>query len=71
MIIVNSALMQNEIIEILENIKEPKYKFIKKNGIRLYFETSIEDLDEASKIAKASIKEKPEAAALFFSVVPA
>ena len=68
MIIVNSPLMQEEIKAILEGIENPKFKFIKKSGIRLYFETDSTDLDEAALIAKAEIKKHPQASTIYFSV---
>ena len=36
MIIVNSPIMQDKIIEILEAVKEPTFEFVKKDGIKIY-----------------------------------
>ncbi|WP_159519133.1 hypothetical protein [Erysipelothrix urinaevulpis] len=69
MIIVNSPLMQDEIKAAVEAIESPTFTFVKKDGIRLYFETESEDLEAAVKIAKTEIKNMPNATALFFSVV--
>lgn len=68
MIIVNSALMQEEIKTMLQAIESPKFSFVKKSGIRLYFETDEEDLDKAALIAKAEIKKHPQASTIYFSV---
>lgn len=56
MIIVNSPLMHDKIIETLENSTEPSYTFQKKEGIKLYFETDMEDQEEAAALAKQMIK---------------
>lgn len=68
MIIVNSALMQDKIIKIIESIEDPKFTFVKKQGLKIYFETDMEDREEAAKIAKAKIKADPVAGSLLFSV---
>lgn len=68
MIIVNSPIMQDKIIEILEASNEASFKFIKKNGIRIYFEVDMVDDEEAAKIAKSEIKKDPISGALIFSV---
>lgn len=70
MIIVNSPIMQDKIIKILESLEEPTYKFIKKDGIKVYFETNLEDKDEACAIAKKEIKKDPMASAIMFTVKP-
>lgn len=68
MIIVNSAIMQDKIIEILESSEKASFKFSKKDGIRIYFETDMEDREEAAKIAKSEIKKDPIGGTLLFSV---
>lgn len=68
MIIVNSPIMQDKIIKILESETDPTFKFIKKDGIKIYFETSIEDKEEACVIAKKIIKKDPMASAIMFTV---
>lgn len=68
MIIVNSPIMQDKIIEILESSDKGDFKFNKKEGIRIYFETSIENKEEAAKIAKSEIKNNPISGALIFKV---
>lgn len=68
MIIVNSPIMQDKIIKILEGMDSPSYTFIKKDGIRIYFETSLEDKEEACKLAKKEIKKDPMGSAIMFTV---
>lgn len=58
MIIVNSPLMHNEIKKQLELNEEPFYTFVKKEGIKLYFETNSEDQEKAVSTAKQIIKNK-------------
>lgn len=58
MIIVNSPLMHKEIIKQLELNEEPLYTFVKKEGIKLYFETDSEDQEKAANIAKQIIKNR-------------
>lgn len=58
MIIVNSPLMHNEIKKQLELNEEPFYTFVKKEGIKLYFETNSEDQENAVSTAKQIIKNK-------------
>ena len=58
MIIVNSPLMHNEIKKQLELNEEPFYRFVKKEGIKLYFETDSEDQEKAVSTAKQIIKNK-------------
>lgn len=68
MIIVNSPLMQKQIQQILEEMEEPNYTFVKKDGIKLYFETNMEDKEEAATIAKKAIKSSDFGSALMFKV---
>ncbi len=58
MIIVNSPLMHNQIIEKLEANESPSFTFVKKDGIKLYFETDAENPESSVGIAKKIIKEK-------------
>ena len=68
MIIVNSPIMQDKIIKILEAIEEPTFEFVKKDGIKVYFNTSLENKEEACAIAKKEIKKDPIASAIMFTV---
>lgn len=58
MIIVNSPLMHKEIEKQLELNEEPSYTFVKKEGIKLYFETDADDSEKAVNTAKQVIKNK-------------
>lgn len=68
MIIVNSPIMQDKIIKIVEALEEPKFTFIKKDGIKIYFETEFEDKDKAAALIKAAIKKDPMGSAIMFNV---
>lgn len=68
MIIVNSPLMQKKIQELLEGMDSPKYTFIKKEGIKAYYETDMEDEEAAATIAKKAIKSTDFGSALILKV---
>ncbi|MGO2988877.1 hypothetical protein [Lactococcus cremoris] len=61
MILVNSAMMQKEIIQLLE---ENGFKHTKKQGLKLFFETPTDD----ASMAKQLIKGSSFGAAVFFNV---
>ncbi|MFV0555755.1 MAG: hypothetical protein ACK5LM_01415 [Lactovum sp.] len=65
MIIINMAMKQEFIIELLES---NGYKYVKKQGIKLYFETPSEDLDADAVNAKALIKASEFGSVLFFNI---
>lgn len=71
MIKVNSALQQDKIIELLNNLTEENIHFgyHKKEGISLLFETDADDLEKAAKIAKSAIKSQSWGSVLYFQVV--
>ena len=68
MIIVNSPIMQEKIIKIVEAMDEPKCTFVKKDGIKIYFETEFEDKEKAAALIKAAIKKDPMGSAIMFNV---
>ena len=68
MIIVNSPIMQKQIIKIVEAIEDPKFTYDKTDGIRIYFTTDFENDEEACKIVKAAIKKDPLGGALVLTV---
>ncbi len=68
MIIVNSPIMQKQIIKVVEAISEPKFTYEKTDGIRVYFNTEAEDMEAACKIVKAAIKKDPMGSALVITV---
>lgn len=73
MIIVTLVHQQEPIIEIIEKSQEKgvSFKFVKKQGMKLYFETDAEDKQVASRIIKDLIKGSPWGAGLFFQVTVA
>lgn len=73
MIKISSALQQDEIIELLEAYDEDglDFKFSKKQGIALFFETNADDLEAAAKTAKSLIKAQPWGSILYFQSIPA
>lgn len=73
MITVSSAMQQDAIIELLNNIDEAgiTFTFKQKQGIKLFFETPAEDLEAAVKLAKETIKAQPWGGVLYFQVAKA
>lgn len=72
MIKVNSALQHDKIIKLLEEYEDEEgvnFFYIKKEGISLVFETNTEELEHASKKAKAAIKSEDWGSVLYFQVV--
>jgi hypothetical protein len=71
MILVNCALRQDDIINIVENIEvenEKIFKFAKKEGIKIFFECSLSDQQNAATIAKQAIKNTELGKVLYFGV---
>lgn len=71
MIIVNCALRQDDITGIVENIEvenEKVFKYVKKQGLKLFFECSLSDSAKAAALVKQTIKGTELGQALFFSV---
>jgi len=71
MIVINSALKQDEIKALLTNYAQDgvTFTFNKKAGIKQFFETSMPDKDAAAALAKQLIKGTPWGGAIFFSAV--
>ena len=69
MVIVVCPLMHDKIIEIVEGIPNDNYKFIKKEGINLYFEIESMLEEEAAKDIKSALKENSISKALMFKVL--
>ena len=67
MIVVNSAIMQDKLKKLIESI-DPKFTFIKKEGIKLCFSCDLEDDEAAIAVAKKAIKSDPIASTLLISV---
>lgn len=71
MIIVNCALRQDDIIGIVENIvveDKKAFKFVKKEGLKLFFDCTLADGEKAAALVKQTIKGTDLGKALFFSV---
>ncbi|WP_242982208.1 hypothetical protein [Clostridium sp. LS] len=72
MILVNCAWRQDDIIKVVENVKldnKNVFKFIKVEGIRIFFDSFLDDV-EGTKMIKNAIKEIPGYQALFIDIVP-
>ncbi|WP_314348511.1 hypothetical protein [Granulicatella elegans] len=69
MVIVVCPLMHDKIIEIVEGIPNGNYKFIKKEGINLYFEIGSMLEEDAAKIIKSALKSNSISKALMFKVL--
>lgn len=63
MIIVNAPLKAQEIIELLNS--QDEFNFVEKKGLKLFFETTMDDKVQAAKEAKAIIKKEPWGTGLF------
>lgn len=68
MISIASAMQQDAIKELLEGYNEEgiSFTFKEKQGIKLLFETTAEDTEEAAKKAKELIKAQPWGTVLYF-----
>lgn len=66
MIKIAIPMKQDFVIETLEATNE--FTFDKKEGINLFFNTSIEDQEAAIKLAKSTIKATPTGSVLYFNV---
>lgn len=69
MVIVVCPLMHDKIIEIIEGIPNVNYKFIKKEGINLYFEIGSMLEEDAAKNIKSALKANSISKALMFKVL--
>lgn len=72
MIVVNCPLKQDEIVKIVEGIEienRKEFKFVKKQGMKIYFESDYRDVEKACSIIKKGIKESQLGKALYFNVV--
>ena len=68
MVVVHSSIMQNQIIKIVENCQDYHYTFVKKDGIKLYFNVDTDNNENAAILAKKAIKADPIGSALLVSV---
>jgi hypothetical protein len=69
---VNCAWRQADIIEVVESVRvdnQNVFKFVKVEGIRIFFDTFLEDL-KGVKLINESIKSIPGYQALSINIVP-
>jgi hypothetical protein len=72
MILVNCAWRQDDIIKVVESLRvddQNVFKVIKVEGIRIFFDTFLEDI-KAVKMIRNAIKNIPGYQALLIDVVP-
>lgn len=72
MIVVNCPLKQDEIVKMVEDIEienKKEFKFVKKQGMKIYFESDYSDADKACATIKKVIKESELGRVLYFNVV--
>lgn len=72
MLVVNCALKQDDVIKIVENIEIDSikvFKFVKKQGLKLYFDSTAAETDKAIALIKKTIKASSFGSALYFSVI--
>ena len=65
MIVISAPLQGDKMVELLEN-QEGQFTFVEKKGMKLFFETTIEDKVVAARQARETIKKEPWAMGLYF-----
>ena len=68
MIVVNCAMRQDTVKDLIAAIESPKFTFSKKEGIRLFYEVEGMDEQNGAELIKKTLKANPEMKALFFNV---
>lgn len=68
MILLNAPIQQDKIIDTLTHYSEDgvSYTFVKKAGMKLYFETTADNEEEAAQLAKKIIKSTDYGSVLYF-----
>lgn len=66
MIIINAAMLQKKLIELVTAIEEPKIEFISQKGFDLCFQS--ENEDKAAEEAKKVLKATPEFKTVYFQI---
>ena len=68
MILLNAPIQQDKIIDTLTHYSEDgvSYTFVKKDGMKLYFETTADNEEEAAQLAKKIIKGTDYGSVLYF-----
>lgn len=69
-LVVNSSLMANEIIDVLDGYKENEVeiKFLEKKGVKLFFEINGIEENNAINLVKKIIKSNDWSKSLYFYV---
>lgn len=73
MVLVYCGLRQQDVIEEIEKYKndgQQVFKLVKKEGIKLYFDTTIKDQWKACNVVSGIIRNYKYGNALFVNVVP-
>lgn len=72
MIVVNCPLKQDEIIKMVEDIEienKKEFRFVKKQGMKIYFDSDYSDVQKACSAIKQEIKKSDLGKVLYFNVV--
>lgn len=66
MIIINAAMLQDKLIEIVTSIEDVKIEFVGKKGMELQFTSS--DEQKAAALAKQALKATTEFKTVYFQI---
>ena len=70
MIELSAPVQQDKMIELIESLDKDgmTFTFKEKKGMKVYFDTTAEDVAAAAKLVKAEIKAQPWGSVLYFQV---
>lgn len=70
MIEVMAPVQQDKIIELIDGLAKEgvTFSYKEKKGMKIYFETTAEDVASAAKMLKAEVKAQPWGSVLYFQV---
>lgn len=66
MIVINAAMMQDKLIEVVTSLENPKINFVGKKGMALEFTS--DDEQAAAAAAKKALKAMPEFRTVYFQI---
>ena len=66
MIIINAAMLQDRLVDIVTSIESPKIEFVEKKGMELRFKSI--DEQKAIVVAKQKLKSTPEFKTVYFQI---
>lgn len=66
MIVINAAMMQDKLIEIVTSLEDPKITFVSKKGMNLEFTS--ENEQAAAEAAKKALKATAEFKTVYFQI---